>query len=440
MNKILFWHQEGEQKFIKIDRRLIVALLVVILLVVTGLFGNKYLFSSNGNGQNIFSTIANPLNTLKAVLTPKFGNSTNEIVQPIKIIDEQSQVIDVVKKNSPAVVSIVASAEVPKMEQCYTQNPAFQNIPGFENFNFQIPSVCQNGTEKKQVGAGTGFIVSPDGYIVTNKHVVEDEKADYTVILNDEKNKGQKFKATVMARDPNNDIAILRIDKSSLPSISFGDSDKLQVGQTAIAIGYSLGQFDNTVSKGVVSGLARSIVANGLKSGPEQLRGLIQTDAAINPGNSGGPLLDLNGNAIGINVAMADAQNIGFALPINSVRLDYEQVKKSGTIKASDIPYLGVRFTAITEEMKQNNNLPYDYGMLVVRGDKATDLAVVPGSPADRAGLVENDIILEADGQQLNESYTLGDAVLKHKPGDNMTLKVYDKGNIKTVIITVGKK
>lgn len=349
------------------------------------------------------------------------GINGNQIVQPVKIVDEQSQVIEVAKKASPAVVSIIATAEVPTYETLYEQF-----------FNFNIPSQVQNGTEKKQVSAGTGFLVSADGYIITNKHVVEDEGAEYTVILNDEKNFDEKIIAKVLARDPNNDIAVLKIEKTDLPFLELGDSDSLQVGQTAIAIGYALGEFDNTVSKGVVSGLYRSITA-GTGRSAENLQNLIQTDAAVNPGNSGGPLLDIEGEVIGVNVAMADAQSIGFAIPINEVRGSYEEVKSSGTIKKASKAFLGVRYVPIDDNIQEKNDLPYNYGVIIMRGEDRSDLAIVPGSPADKSGLAENDIILEVNGEKITDRNSLQKLIGKYQPGDEIKLKVYKDGAEKEI-------
>ncbi len=419
---------------------------LLLLLVAAALLGSIFFRLGNGNEGKLFAW--DPLQFLKnltgsqsaATSQPSAAATTTQV---IKVVSEESQVIDVVKKNSPAVVSIIASAEVPKYEQCY-QNVPSPDIPQDmqQFFNFNIPSMCQNGTQTEQIGAGSGFIVSADGYIVTNKHVVEDTSAEYTVILNDEKNQGKKVVAKVLARDPDNDIAVLKIDLGDLPFINFGDSAQLQVGQTAIAIGYALGQFDNTVTKGVVSGLARSITAGGLSTGngSETLTGLIQTDAAINPGNSGGPLLDINGDAIGMDTAMADGQSLGFAIPINLVKDAFNQVKNSGTITAADKAFLGVRYIPVTADLQTNNKLPYDYGMLVARGDTAGDLAVLPGSPADKAGIIENDIILEADGKQLNESYALSDAIAAKKPGDSIALKIFHKGEVKTINVKLEKQ
>lgn len=247
---------------------------------------------------------------------------------------QEDLVVKIVQNVSSAVVSIIATKDLPVIEQ-YFVNP-FGEDEFFKRFippellpQFQIPQYRQKGTENRQVSSATGFFISSDGYIATGRHVVEDQTAEYWVIMND----GRKLKAKVLALDPLQDIAILKIDgavSSNYNFIPLGDSDKLKVGQTVIAIGNALGEFQNTVSVGVISGLNRSVIASGALSGEELLQELIQTDAAINPGNSGGPLLDLNGKAIGINTAMAQAaENIGFALPVNLVKKDFADVKAS---------------------------------------------------------------------------------------------------------------
>jgi serine protease Do len=348
----------------------------------------------------------------------------------VKVVSEESQVIDAVKKASPAVVSIVATADVPRMENC------LQTIPGFGGMQFQVPGVCQNGTQQQEVSAGSGYLVSSDGYILTNRHVVDNGSGTtYTVILNDDAHKGEKVVAKVLARDSGNDIAVLKIDKAGLPFLSFGDSTKLQVGQTAIAIGYALGQFENTVSKGVVSGLSRSISAGDGFGTSEQLIGVIQTDAAINPGNSGGPLLDIDGNVIGMNVAEASgSQSIGFALPADEVKSVFESVRDTGKIEQ---PWLGVRLLPITADVQSQLGLSYDYGDIVVRGQNATDVAVVPGSPADKAGIVENDVILAWNGTKIDDQNPLPNLVAKAKVGDVVQLKISHKGVEKTISVTL---
>lgn len=366
-----------------------------------------------------------------------FAEKEPRDVQKVKIIDEQSQVIEVVKKASPAVVSIVATAEIPTFEN-YFDVPS--GIPqGFEQF-FGIPRRRQSGTEEQKVGAGTGFLVSSDGYIITNKHVVNDKEADYTVYLNDAKSdEGEKIKAKIIAIDPKNDLAVLKIEKKNLPFLEFSDSSTLQVGQTVITIGYALGEFDNTVSKGVISGLSRSITAGGGFTRSETLRNLIQTDAAINPGNSGGPMLDIEGNVIGVNVAMASAENIGFALLGNEAKDVFEQVKNTGNIQSKETPFLGVRYFILNAQIAEKNKLPYEYGALVTRGEERTDIAVMSGSPADRAGIVENDIILEVDGKKVTERNPLADLIASYKTGDEVTLKVYHKSEEKELKVILGK-
>lgn len=241
-------------------------------------------------------------------------------------LSQEEKVVKMVKDASPAVVSIIVSKDIPVIERYYEEyNPFgdddfFRQFFGddfFSPFKYRVPQYRQKGTEKKEVGGGTGFIISSDGLILTNKHVVLDEQADYTVLTN----QGEKIPAQVLIRDPNEDISLLRIDRTGLPVIELGDSDKLEIGQVVVAIGNALGEFRNTVSLGVISGLRRSITASDGSGQSEELSEVIQTDAAINQGNSGGPLLNLKGQAIGINVAMAQgAENIGFSLPINKAK------------------------------------------------------------------------------------------------------------------------
>ncbi len=250
---------------------------------------------------------------------------------------------------------------------------------------------------------------------------------EYTVLMNDE----SKHEAKVLARDPINDIAILKIEGQDFPTVELGDSSTLKVGQTVIAIGNALGEFRNTVSTGVISGLSRSITAGGAGIGSEQLIGVIQTDASINPGNSGGPLLNLAGQVIGINTAMASgAENIGFAIPINAVKNTIESVRQYGRIVR---PWLGVRYVMVNKTIAEENKLSVDYGALIVRGEKVTDLAVIPGSPADKAGLEENDIILEVNGQKIDQDHPLAMIISRYQPGDEITLKVLHKGEEKEV-------
>ena len=350
--------------------------------------------------------------------------SVNPDVQ--KIVVEDSAVTSVVEKATPAVVSIVVSKEVSQVRQFGF--PFFDMPDLFGDNGDDTLQDGNSGTRKQKIGGGSGFFISEDGMIVTNKHVVDDSVADYTVITNDDK----EYSARVLARDPVQDIAIIKIEGNGFPVMPLGSSESLKIGQTAIAIGNSLGEFSNTVSKGIISGLKRSLTAGSETGGMvEQLSNIIQTDAAINPGNSGGPLIDIEGNAIGVNVAVAqNAQNVGFALPIDQVKRIIEQVQKTGKITT---PFLGVRYLPITKQIQQDNNLPFEYGVLVQRGSKITDFAVIPGSPADKAGIIENDIILEINGKKIDSKTQLTDLISQNAVGDTVTLKVWHKGDIKEV-------
>lgn len=357
------------------------------------------------------------------VLEGSIGRSSNNHV----VSQSENAVVDAVKKANPAVVAITISKNVPTYERYYENSPD----PFGGLFGLRVPQVRQNGSELQEVGGGSGFLVSSDGYIVTNKHVVADEAAQYTVFTND----GKKYEAKVVGRDPSLDLAVIKIEGSGFTSLNFADSDKVEVGQTAIAIGNALAEFRNTVSVGIVSGLARSITASDGRGSSESLDQLIQTDAGINPGNSGGPLLDLSGDVIGVNVAVAsDANSIGFALSANSVKNVVESVKKTGKIVR---PFLGVRYTPVTTELKQQNKLTVDYGVLITGDDSSGNPAVVAGSPADKAGLKANDIILEIDGQKLDEKNQLQSIIGKKKVGDQVTLKVLSGGAKKTVNVTL---
>jgi len=233
-------------------------------------------------------------------------------------LDESTAVVSIVKKYSPAVVSIVATKDLPVLERIYDPFQGFCDDPFFSQF-FDCsnqPELRQKGTERRQVGAGTGFMVRSDGLIVTNKHVVLDAEASYTVITNDD----TKYEAKVLARDPFQDLAVVKIEAVGLATVVLGDSDGLEIGQTVVAIGNALGQFSNSVSKGIISGLSRSVTASSGEIS-EHLEKVIQTDTAINPGNSGGPLMNLRGEVIGINSAMVSgAQNVGFAIPVENVK------------------------------------------------------------------------------------------------------------------------
>lgn len=359
-------------------------------------------------------------------------NTHEEIIQ--SVVAEDAAITATVEKSSPAVVSVVISQDVPKLQNM--GNPF--GFPFFlmpQDSQDSLPGSGGNGGVKKQtVGQGSGFLVSSDGLIVTNKHVISIDSAEYTVIMSD----GKEYKAQILAKDPNRDIALLKIDAHDAPYLTLGDSDSIRVGQSAVAIGNSLGEFSNTVSKGIISGLKRNLVAGSERGESERLSGIIQTDAAINPGNSGGPLLDISGNVIGVNVAMAQgAQSIGFALPSNQIKKIIDQVQTTGKISTA---FLGIRYVVLSPELQKENSLPLDSGALILRGDRMTDFAVVPGSPADKAGLMENDIILEVDGEKITNEQQISDIVADKKPGDALDLTVWHKGETKTIKVVLDEK
>ena len=323
---------------------------------------------------------------------------------------EKSPIIEVAKKACPAVITIVISKDLPKIE-------GFYFFP-YGDQKFIVPKVEKGKKERTKIGGGSGFIVSPDGYIITSNHVVEDKTADYTIIFDP----ARKFESKVVSRDPINDIAILKVNAKDLPYLELGDSEKIELGQTVIAVGNALGEFHDTVSTGVVSGLSRYITAfSGLTHQAERLRGLIQTDAAINPGNSGGPLVDIDCKVIGINTAtVIDAQNIGFAIPINYAIKDLEEVKKYGKVRR---PFLGVKYILLNKETSDKNKLPVDYGAFIVR-EALGESAIIKGSAAEKAGLKEFDIILECDGKKITEEDSLSRLLQEHGVHNEISLKV----------------
>jgi serine protease Do len=339
---------------------------------------------------------------------------------------EKSPVVAVAKKVCPAVITIVISKDLPKVE-------GFYMFP-FGGKEFVFPMVKGEERESTKIGGGSGFIVAPDGTIITSCHIISDPKADYSVILEPDK----KYKAKIIARDPINDIAILKIDGKDFPYIELGDSDKIELGETVIAVGNALGEFHDTVSLGIISGLSRIITAgHPFSEQAERLRGLIQTDAAINPGNSGGPLVDLEGKAIGINTAMVmGAQSIGFAIPINYAKKTIEEVKKYGRLRT---PFLGVRYILLSKEISEKNDIKVDYGALVVRETLGVS-AVVEGSAADKAGIQEFDIILEVNGEKITVENPLTQILQKFKGGNEINLKILREGKEKMLKIKLGER
>lgn len=371
-----------------------------------------------------------------AIDIPTNQNKTAENIYIPQVSYEQA-IINSVKEASSSVVSIIITKNLPVYEKEWI-NPFFDfGIPGFE-----VPQYIQKGTKKQEVGGGSGFIVSEDGLILTNKHVVLDKKAEYTVFTND----GQKFSAKVLALDPVQDLAIIKIEGDrSIDSgqakkfkvIKLGDSSEIQIGQSSIAIGNSLGEFRNTVSVGVISGLGRTIFASGQGGFSETLEDIIQTDAAINAGNSGGPLLNLKGEVIGINTAMAQgAEAIGFAIPINRAKKAIEQVLQGNKIV---YPFLGVRYVLINEQIKEDNKLSVNYGAWVKKGSKG-ELAITKNSAADKAGIKSGDIILEFNSEKITQNNSMTKIITKYNPGDKITLKVLRNNDELDIDVILGER
>lgn len=341
---------------------------------------------------------------------------------------DDRQVIETIKKVMPSVVSIMISKHLEDIEkelphEIYSFLPGEHHKRKLKKQKVKIPIpdflVDQNGLVS--VGGGTGFAVA-EGLILTNKHVIADPKAEYTVITND----GKKYKADVVTRDPVNDVAILRIEGRDVPPLPMGDALKLELGERVISIGNALGIFKNTVSLGIVSGLSRSISAKADPAAPmQEMRGLIQTDAAINVGNSGGPLVNLAGLVVGVNVAIVSgAQNIGFAIPVNAAHRDLEDIKQFGRIRR---PFLGIRYVNIDETLQAKMKLAADYGALVAQ-EGPHDHAVVPGSPADFAGIKENDIILKCNGDKIDGERTIQDCLEDKAVNETLTMTVLRDG------------
>ncbi|MFA6519942.1 MAG: trypsin-like peptidase domain-containing protein [Candidatus Paceibacterota bacterium] len=298
-----------------VDTLWLVALLAMVLLVGGLVYENGQITRLSHSVASLQASVYELANTASTTAANTAANLA-ELARRGQVAQKsQSQLLqDAVAKVTPAVVSIVESQVVPLLQVTY-ENP-FGNDPFFQGFGMQVPVYQQIGTTTKQVSAGTGFLVRSNGYVVTNKHVVPDTNATYTVLLSNGKQKA----GTVVWRSPTQDLAVVKISGSGYATVPLGDSGALQLAQSVFAIGNALGEYSNSVSVGVVSGLNRSVTAGNDQGGTETLTGVIQTDAAINPGNSGGPLVDLSGEAVGVNVAMVrGSQNIGFSLPIKEV-------------------------------------------------------------------------------------------------------------------------
>jgi serine protease Do len=352
--------------------------IITSLVFIGALTANASIYRGRANGL---------WNTLKS----NFKDVSETTVIKKRIVDEESAVIEVVEKASPAVVSILR------------RQVLFDFFSGREVVD--------------ESGIGTGFVVDSKGVVITNKHVVSDSSASYSILMSND----ETYPIEEIFSDPANDIAILKIGAENLPMLSLGDSDKMKVGQTVVAIGNALGRFSNTVTKGVVSGIGRGIAASGALGGQtEMLENIIQTDAAINPGNSGGPLLDLDGLVVGVNVAMAQgAENIGFSIPINVIKPVLQNFAVHGKIVR---PYLGVRYRPA---YKRADDSRLEMVFFIEQ--------VMKGSPADEAGIEVGDVIFEIDGVKVSEKVDLAVMIARKQVGDKIRL-VIDRGGKRITI------
>lgn len=366
------------------------------------LFIISFLFLALSIGIN-FNTVGN-------FLSDKTSPATAEDLR----LDDQEATVRAIKKVMPSVVSIVV----------YDQE---------EYVSLNIVTGKQEIKKQKvKKGSGTGFLISADGFILTNKHVADagSSKADYRIILSNDK----QYYAQLIGKDPINDLAVLRIFDNNLPFVELGDSDKLSAGTTVITIGNALGLYQNSVTKGIVSGLGRSVVASDQAGNSEILDNVIQTDAEINLGNSGGPLIDLSGKVVGVNVAIdRSGSSIGFAIPVNDARPVIQSIRESGRIIRTR---LGVRYAMITAEMAQDKKLKRNSGALLLNGEDG-ELAITPDSPAAKIGLLAGDIIFEINAIKLDGNITLLSILQKYKPGNKIGLKIQRGDDIftKTVVL-----
>lgn len=353
--------------------------------------------------------VIKPLDALvgrsRALLLSRGGESRTSLGSLLK---QSLSVADVAEVASESVVTVATK----RQERVFDpSSDGFSSLFGLGN---------SSRIEEVQRDIGSGFVVAGQGLIVTNKHVVDDLRAEYLVIDSSDR----EYLVTQIYRDPVNDLAILKVEDFNLASLPMGDSDQLRVGQEVIAIGTALGEFRHTVTTGVISGLGRGLSAIDSSAGSiNTLEGVIQTDAAINPGNSGGPLLDRLGNVIGVNAAVARAENIGFAIPINVVRASLDNFNATGQF---DRPFLGVRYSNITESAAIFNEVPQG----------AYLAEVSPEGSAAEAGLQAGDILLEFDGQNLIDNQ-LSSLVNQKKIGSKVTVTYWRDAQEQTIEITL---
>ena len=327
---------------------------------------------------------------------------------------ESNQTVRAVNAATPSVVAVLMSKELSKIKK---------------EIGVDIARYLVDEKGMVKIGGCSGFFISSDGYVLTNRHIVQDEEASYTVVWQD-----KTYSCKILVRDKITDIAILKIDGSGFPYLKFDNSSQLKLGQTVMAIGNALGEFQNTVSRGIISGLSRDIKTE-VGENIQEFFGLIQTDAAINPGNSGGPLINLSGRVIGICTAVVlGVENIGFAIPINQAKSIFENIKKYGKLCR---PSLGVRYFLIDEEMQKLHHFPFDYGAFIIYETIPGRGGIVPEGPAEKAKLKEGDIILEVNKEKITKQFNLSQVLVHYKIGDVIKITYWSKGEKKQIEVSL---
>lgn len=393
-------------------------IIVGILLVFTLLVGVVAGGVVGGGVGYIVANRAKPVSAAAAQPVQAAPVSSVSKSQTAPVAASDATVVGVVKQVSPAVVTVVNTLRADAVPNQQQQSP------------FQDPQSPQNPQQQTPRATGSGVIISKDGYLITNNHVVEGE-ASLAVYFAD----GTRHEATLVGTDPLMDVAVVKV-KDVVPAfVPLANSDDIQPGETAIAIGSPLGDFRNSVTVGVVSAKNRSVGS---------MEGLIQTDAAINHGNSGGPLLNLQGQVIGINTLVVrgtgstsdQAEGLGFSVPSNTVKQVSDQLIATGKVV---YPYLGVSYSMIDPETAADENLPVQNGALVGKGQQ-NNPAVQPNTPAAKAGIEDGDIITAIDGAKLGVDSSLRQILLKHKPGDTIKLDVLRAGKTLTLDVTLSAR
>lgn len=340
-------------------------------------------------------------------------NNNNEATVPVAAqqlypISSNNIIADMVDAAGPAVVRIETKS-TSKTSQGYSN-------PFGDYFGFSFPDRQQESS-----ALGSGFIINQEGYIVTNHHVIDSADSIQVFVTGFEK----PFNATVVGKDPELDLAVLKMEgNEKFPYLKMGNSDNIRVGEWSVAIGNPFG-LDHTVTVGVISAKSRPLQ---IKS--QQFKNLLQTDASINPGNSGGPLLNLNGEVIGINTAInAEGQGLGFAIPINTVKEVLDDLMNKGKVSR---PFVGIGLSDLNSDIANYFGFDFKEGSIITR--------VQEGSAAEKAGLQQYDVILEMDGGKVKNSQDLVDAIGKLKVGDQKKFLIWRSGELKTITVTIGEK